>query len=174
MENVIQDKQVKHLKRERGNNGYRYLKKDKTMNGYAHPKFANAILLYGWNAFIPEILETVTDIKTADSREEYYITKFNSYYNGYNSTPFARNPSFFNKISNSNNSTKNNFTSVRSINIYTGETKEFINIKEAMEKLNIKYDSFIYRSASHPEKIVRGRELLLAVYKSRKTKNIKL
>ena len=154
MENVILDKQAKLLKNVHGSTGYRYLKKDKSLNGYVHPKFANAIILYGWDAFVPEILETVDDIKTADLREEYYISKFNSYYNGYNSTPFARNPAFI-RTSNSKNKDKKNFTSVRSINIYTGEVKEFLSIRDAMKELNIKYDSFIYRSAAHPEKVSR-------------------
>lgn len=52
--------------------------------GYIHCKhFYSAIQKYGWESFIPEILEEVTE-EEADEREMYYIQKYNSIKNGYN------------------------------------------------------------------------------------------
>lgn len=41
-------------------------------------RFYNAIQKYSWDAFIPEILETVATADEANCREMYYISKFNS------------------------------------------------------------------------------------------------
>ena len=67
-----------------GKNGRRYLGRDSV--------FARAIKKYGWNNFNHEILEVIEN----ESREElllelnklecYYIKKYNSFMNGYNST----------------------------------------------------------------------------------------
>lgn len=66
-----------------GKNGYSYLQKD--INGnYTHPKFANAILKYGWENFDSIILETVETYKESIEREHYYILKYDSVINGYN------------------------------------------------------------------------------------------
>lgn len=55
-------------------------------NGYKkQKKFWNAIKYYGWNKFKHEILETNLDKETAWYKEKYYISKFDSYFNGYNS-----------------------------------------------------------------------------------------
>lgn len=40
--------------------------------------FYNAIQKYGWNKFIPEILEDGLSLEEANIREEYYISLFNS------------------------------------------------------------------------------------------------
>ena len=41
-------------------------------------RFYNAIQKYSWEAFVPEILETVQTVDEANEREIYYISKFNS------------------------------------------------------------------------------------------------
>ena len=52
--------------------------------GYKHClHFYSAIQKYGWENFIPEILEVV-DEKIADEREKYYICLYDSVNNGYN------------------------------------------------------------------------------------------
>lgn len=58
-------------------------------------KFGKAIAKYGWDAFEGEVLETVEaevgSIKEQlDALERFYIAKFDSYKNGYNSTPGGR------------------------------------------------------------------------------------
>lgn len=74
-----------------GLNGEGYLRKYK--NGREqHHKMARAIRKYGWDKFNHEILLTIR----CETKEElsfwlntwetYYIEKYNSYYNGYNST----------------------------------------------------------------------------------------
>ena len=53
-------------------------------SGYKHcPHFYSAIQKYGWENFIPEILEVVSE-NEADDKEKYYIKLFNSIQNGYN------------------------------------------------------------------------------------------
>lgn len=63
------------LKERAGNNGYRY-------RHCLH--FYSAICKYGWNSFIPEILEYVEDQALADEREIYYIKLYDSISSGYN------------------------------------------------------------------------------------------
>ncbi|MCR5333276.1 MAG: hypothetical protein K6E11_04620 [Bacilli bacterium] len=53
----------------------------------ADTHFARAILLYGWNNFSHEIIETDIDNATlADEREIYWIKFYDSFHNGFNST----------------------------------------------------------------------------------------
>ena len=53
-------------------------------SGYQHcVHFYAAIQKYGWESFVPEILEEVDENK-ADEREQYYIQLYNSINNGYN------------------------------------------------------------------------------------------
>ena len=53
--------------------------------GYSEqPKFFNAIKKYGWENFTHEILEEGLSLKKAWAREKYYISKFDSFGNGYN------------------------------------------------------------------------------------------
>lgn len=54
--------------------------------GYRQQPFFNAILKYGWNGFDHIILEEGLDRKEACKKEIYYIQKYDSYQNGYNST----------------------------------------------------------------------------------------
>lgn len=42
------------------------------------PRFYDAIRKYGWDAFIPEIIDTAETQEDANSLEEYYIAMFNS------------------------------------------------------------------------------------------------
>lgn len=65
-----------------GTNGKNYLKKRK--NGcFNQPKFANAIIKYGWLSFKHYILATCTETDV-DNIERYFINKHNSINNGYN------------------------------------------------------------------------------------------
>lgn len=41
-------------------------------------RFYNAIQKYGWDAFVPEVIEVVQTIEEANEREAYYIAAFNS------------------------------------------------------------------------------------------------
>lgn len=72
---------VKTLKERAGNNGKAY-----------HYKFGNAIREYGWENFIPEILEEISADNKIDlhiklnERETYWIDKLDTYLNGYNIT----------------------------------------------------------------------------------------
>ena len=55
-------------------------------SGYKYA-FHSAIRKYGWDNFVWEILEEVTDdLDEMNARERYYIALFNSYYEGYNET----------------------------------------------------------------------------------------
>lgn len=54
-------------------------------------KFHRALKKYGKDSFVWEIIEEV-DNKLLDEREEYWITYFDSFKNGYNSTPGSTNP----------------------------------------------------------------------------------
>lgn len=47
-------------------------------------KFYNAILKYGWDGFIHDILDVVDTQEEANNLERYYIEKFNSIKDGYN------------------------------------------------------------------------------------------
>ena len=68
-----------------GKNGRNYMKHNKA-------KFARAIKKYGWDNFKHEVIgiveaETKEElIKDLKEWEVYYIEKYDSYYNGYNST----------------------------------------------------------------------------------------
>ena len=80
--------QTVNIKRRYGENGCNYLQKDKrNHNKYKHSKFAPAILKYGWDNFEHIILETCSTREDANSLEVSYIKKYNSFENGYNSTP---------------------------------------------------------------------------------------
>ena len=72
-----------------GNSGYMYLKKNTSGTGYKHPKFANAILKYGWDNFDHFILGYYSD-NEIDEAECYWIRKKNSINNGYNATNGGR------------------------------------------------------------------------------------
>jgi len=67
-----------------GKNGWMYLKKNKSGN-YKHPKFANAILKYGWENFEHYLLGYYNE-NEIDEAEKYWINKKNSLEDGYNST----------------------------------------------------------------------------------------
>ena len=62
-------------------------------SGYsAKYKFGKAIAKYGWDSFECEILDIIeTDTKSIKEQlntlERFYVSKFDSYKNGYNSTP---------------------------------------------------------------------------------------
>lgn len=75
---------IQKIERRWRNNGNGYLKWE--------TKFSNAIKKYGWNDFKHDILLTI-ECKTEeellfwlDQWEMYYIEKYDSFYNGYNST----------------------------------------------------------------------------------------
>ncbi|MBQ8468154.1 MAG: hypothetical protein IJ542_00150 [Clostridia bacterium] len=57
-------------------------------NGYKNNVyFYHSIQKYGWNNFVHEILEKgINSVKQANEKEVYYITKYDSYKNGYNLT----------------------------------------------------------------------------------------
>ena len=67
-------------------NGY------KPQNDKEYTKFWNAICKYGWDSFNHDILEVVENetveelVKELNKLEKQYIKKYDSYYNGYNST----------------------------------------------------------------------------------------
>lgn len=66
-----------------GKNGYNYLvkKKDGT---FLHPKFANAILKYGWDNFNHIILEENINPENISEREIFYSEIYNTLEDGYN------------------------------------------------------------------------------------------
>jgi len=65
--------------------GKKYLLKKKSGNWY-HPKFAPAILEYGWDDFELTILAECKTFKEADELEKFFIKKNNSFLDGYNDT----------------------------------------------------------------------------------------
>lgn len=71
---------VKTPKQRAGQNGKWYLQNPKN-------KFARAIKKYGWDAFETNIIATGLNEKTALAYERFWIAVFDSYKNGYNSTP---------------------------------------------------------------------------------------
>lgn len=52
-----------------------------------HSKFYNAINKHGWENFTHDILYQSLDINHAKEMEIYFISEYNSYRKGYNSTP---------------------------------------------------------------------------------------
>ena len=71
-----------------GNNGSGY----KPLNDKNYTKFWNAICKYGWDSFNHDVLDIVENesveelVKELNKLEKQYIKKYDSYYNGYNST----------------------------------------------------------------------------------------
>jgi hypothetical protein len=61
-----------------------HVKSSKNGTGY---KFQRAIEQYGEESFLHEELKIVDDVETAKKLEIYYISLYNSFKNGYNSTP---------------------------------------------------------------------------------------
>ena len=113
-----------------GNSGYMYLKKNTAGTGYKHPKFANAILKYGWNNFEHFILGYYPDDKI-DEAECYWIKKKNSIENGYNSTNGGMHS---HKLTEENKSKISNRVDQYSLDgVYI---KTFKSAKEAAESLN--------------------------------------
>ena len=81
---VGQTSYINDLDQRFGKNGSCYLKK--VRNGkYKHPKFANAITKYGWDAFEHHILEYATP-ENVDEKETFWISEKKSLEDGYNST----------------------------------------------------------------------------------------
>ena len=79
--------------------GKEYLAKNKR-GKYYQPKFANALIKYGWDNFEHVILED--NIKTqeeANTAEINYIKKYNSILNGYNITKGGSGKSVFTELS---------------------------------------------------------------------------
>lgn len=70
-----------------GVNGVNYLKKRK--NNYCNPKFANAILKYGWDNFEHIILEDNISKEEIDAKETFWISEKDSYNSGYNASPIG-------------------------------------------------------------------------------------
>lgn len=76
--------QTKDIKQRFRRNGKYYLNQSKS-GKYNQPKFAKALIKYGWNNFEHIILETnISTLNEANEKEKYYISKFNSIKNGYN------------------------------------------------------------------------------------------
>ena len=66
-----------------GLNGKGYCHKYK--NGeYKQPKIAYAIMKYGWDSFIPEIIVDNINEEDVDELEKYYISLYDSINSGYN------------------------------------------------------------------------------------------
>lgn len=76
----------KTLEERAGVNGKRYLMVNEK-GTYKHPKLALAILKYGWSSFTSNILYENLSLNTAKDLEKTLISKYDSYNNGYNSSP---------------------------------------------------------------------------------------
>lgn len=74
-------------------------------NNHHSKEMQNAFNKYGTNSFVCEILEIVTDKNILLKREEYYISVYDSYKNGYNENPIPSRSPMYNsnsKIKSSN------------------------------------------------------------------------
>ena len=70
----------------RWKNGKGYLEYGKGKPQF-NKKFINAIKKYGWDSFKHEIIEdNIPDLKTANERERFWISFYDSFNNGYNAT----------------------------------------------------------------------------------------
>lgn len=55
------------------------------------PKIYNALMKYGWNNFLAEVVDTTPQNQSQlDTLERFYIAKFDSFHNGYNCTKGGR------------------------------------------------------------------------------------
>lgn len=74
-------------------------------NNHRSKEMQNAFNKYGTDSFVCEILEIVTDKNILLKREEYYISLYDSYKNGYNENPIPSRSPMYNlnsKIKSSN------------------------------------------------------------------------
>jgi group I intron endonuclease len=124
---------------------------DIVTNGkYKHPKFAPAILKYGWNNFDHIILAENLSLKESNRLEKEMIIKYNSFNNGYNSTiggdgslgikrskeQIKKHSEFMKgKLKGSKNGSSRKIKCVE-----TG--KIFGSLSEACEEYNLNYNSF--------------------------------
>lgn len=76
----------------------RYIKHCKNMNDISHKEdFYQALRKFGWNNFSYEIIEEYFDKPNREylnEREIYWISYYNSYYDGYNMTPGGSNGAY--------------------------------------------------------------------------------
>lgn len=79
---IGQTKFYKNPEKRWGSEGQNYLRK-KTNGKYQNPKFADAILKYGWSNFEHIVLKFGLE-EDIDILEQEFITKYNSILNGYN------------------------------------------------------------------------------------------
>jgi len=110
-------------------------------NGGVNNKFYRAVRKYGWNSFIYGIIASY-DVNNLNEQEVFYIDKYNTHQNGYNSTiggEGARgfSPSYETKQKQSI-SAKNRTDSSRNKKYFTEEEK-----KEAKRKRDRKYQQKI-------------------------------
>lgn len=61
----------------------------KAVNQNVNCKFPNALRKYNKEEWCWEIIENAVPIEELDDKEAYYISHFNSYYSGYNSTLYS-------------------------------------------------------------------------------------
>lgn len=76
----------KTLDERSGIDGKKYLMVNNKGN-YKHPKLAAAIIKYGWSAFTSEVLHEGLSLENAKDLEKKLIIEYDSYNNGYNSSP---------------------------------------------------------------------------------------
>lgn len=81
-----------------GLNGKKYTYKKKN-NEYYHPKFAPAIIQYGWDNFEHIILESDITEDIVDEREKDYIKLYDSVKHGYNATEGGQREHYFDEES---------------------------------------------------------------------------
>lgn len=76
----------KTLEERSGIDGKRYLMMTNT-GSYKHPKLAAAIIKYGWSSFSSRVLYENLSLEDAKKLEGELIAEYDSYNNGYNSSP---------------------------------------------------------------------------------------
>lgn len=131
-----------------GKNGKKYLLKNKKTNKYIQPKFARALLKYGWNNFEHSILENdILSNSEADKLEEYYIKKYNTIKQGYNILKGGHKTSGNNKVIYQLDESKNILKVFNSINeaaLYLGDIKYNQAISKCCKNLRNNFKNYYW------------------------------
>lgn len=128
--------------------------------------FANAINKYGIDGFVWEIIEDNITINELNKKEEYYINKFDTYENGYNSTEGGDfNPMMYQKLRDKVSRSK---TGKKMARVTRGEDRHTSKLKKIqVEKIRELYSSGLYSQQKLSNMFSVSRETVREVVKNR-------